>query len=86
MDHHRIHIREMKHILSFMVKSFLELATMSRSLKQEAWCTCLLESATGSDLISLEKHSWSQADIALLPCSKGLQMCLKAPLLTIISL
>ena len=35
MDHHRIHILGMKPISSCVVRSFLELAKMSRSLKQE---------------------------------------------------
>ena len=81
MDHHHIHILGMKPISSCVVKSFSELAGMSRSFPQEPWFMYLQENATGSDLISLVKQSLSQEDIALLPCSKALLMFPMAPLL-----
>ncbi len=81
MDHHHIHILGMKPISSCVVKSFSELAGMSRSLPQEPWFMFLQENATGFALISLVKQSLSQEDIALLPCSKALLMFPRGPLL-----
>ena len=81
MDHHHIHILGMKPISSCVVKSFSELAGMSRSLPQEPWFMFLQENATGFALISLVKQSLSQAGIALLPCSKALLMFPMVPLL-----
>ena len=79
MDHHHIHILGMKPISSCVVKSFSELAGMSRSLPQEPWFMYLQENATGSDLTGQAKQSLSQEDIALLPCSKALLMFPMAP-------